>query len=156
MAKTVTCEILPCVFSDHDSVVLQLNLIDIFRRGPGLWRLNLDLLEDENFCDRISKLAENHVLYQKAFPNIHDWWDFLKESIKLASQNFSKTKLRNLNQNCITNLLIEAKRALSGGDDSVKDTIDRLESQLRDINVSTEIRPSAKSTSMDQRRGKTH
>ena len=138
VAKTVKCEIFPCVFSDHDSVVLQLNLIDIFRRGPGLWRLNLELLEDENFCDMISKLVENHVLYQKAFPNIHDWWDFLKESIKLASQNFSKTKLRNLNRNrvCITNLLIEAKRALSGGDDSVKDTIDRLESQLRAINLS--------------------
>ena len=86
----------------------------------------------------ISKLAENHVLYQKAFLNIHDWWDFLKQFIKLASQNFSKTKLRNLNGNqlCITNLLIEAKCVLSGGDDSVKATIDWLESQLRAINLS--------------------
>ena len=138
LQQAVKCEIQPCVFSDHDSVVLNFNLIDMFSHGPGLWRLNLDLLDDEQFCEMISTLVEGHVAYQKAFPTIHEWWDFLKESIKLAAQTFSTDKNRSLNREkvYVNNLLIQAKRALSEGDDTVKATIDRLESQLRAINLS--------------------
>ena len=70
-----SCEILPCVFSDHNDS----------SHGPGLWRVNLELLKDDNFCNLISKTIKNHVLYQEAFTTIFDWWDFLKESIKLTA-----------------------------------------------------------------------
>ena len=46
----VKCEILPCVFSDHDSVHLELNLDNVYSHSPGVWRLNLDLLSDKDFC----------------------------------------------------------------------------------------------------------
>ena len=68
----------------------------MFSHGPGLWRQNLDLVEDENFCEMISNLIENHVANWKAFPTIHEWWDFLKESIKLAAQTFHQDKNRSL------------------------------------------------------------
>ena len=48
-----TCEIFPFVLSDHDSVHLPLDLRDVYTRGPGIWRLNLDLLKDELFCSQI-------------------------------------------------------------------------------------------------------
>lgn len=38
VAHSKQCEILPCVFSDHDSVFLELDLHDIYTHGPGVWR----------------------------------------------------------------------------------------------------------------------
>ena len=81
-ADAKTCEISPFVLPDHDSVYLSLDLHDVYTRGPGIWRLNLDLLNDENFCSQISELILAHVEFMEAFPSIHEWWDFLKESIK--------------------------------------------------------------------------
>ena len=56
-----TCEIFPFVLSDHDSVQLSLDLHDVYTCGPGIWRLNLDLLKDELFCWQISELTSAHV-----------------------------------------------------------------------------------------------
>ena len=45
-----------------------------------------DLFHDENFCDKIKILIRAHDLFRNAFPSVHDWWDFLKES-KFAAIN---------------------------------------------------------------------
>ena len=68
-----TWEIFPFVLSDHDSVHLSLDLHDIYTHGPGIWRLNLDLLKDELFCLQISELISAHVDFMEAFPSIHEW-----------------------------------------------------------------------------------
>jgi len=129
------CEILPCVFSDHDSVNLIINLCDVFSHVPGLWRLNLDLLEDENFCTQVEEIIENHILFQDSFPNIHEWWHFLKTSLKFAAQKFSKSKQRKFNSDKVraTNLLIAAKQALIAGDELEKTSIDRLGNEIKTI-----------------------
>ena len=120
---------MPCVFSDHNLVNLILNLRYVFSHGPGLWRLNLDLLEDENFWAQVEEIIENHILFRDSFPTIHEWWDFLKTSIKLAAQKFSKSKQRKFNGDkvCATNLLVATKHALIAGDESAKTSINQLE-----------------------------
>ena len=135
VSHVFSCEILPCVFSDHDSVNLILDLGDVFAHSPGLWRLNLDLLDDETFCAQVEEIIGNHVLYQDSFPTIHEWWDFLKTSIQLATQEFCKRKQRKLHSDKVrvTNLLIAAKQELIAGDDSAKMTIDSLESELKTL-----------------------
>ena len=45
------------MFSDQDSLVLQLNVIDMFERGPGLWKLTLDLPEELEMVDRVKLLG---------------------------------------------------------------------------------------------------
>ena len=60
-----------------------------FSHGPGLWRLNLDLLDDETFCAQVEEIIGNHILYQDSFPTIHEWWEFVKTSIQLAAREFS-------------------------------------------------------------------
>ena len=150
VSHVLGCEIIPCVFSDHDSVNLILDLGDVFSHGPGLWRLNLDLLDDETFCARVEEIIGNHVLYQDSFPTIHEWWDFLKISIKLAAQEFSKRKQRKFHSEKVrvTNLLIAAKHDLIAGDESAKLTIDSLESELKTLhrvqNEAVKIRSRAK------------
>ena len=77
-------------FYDHDSVYFQYfpaALAHVSTYGPGIWRLNFYLFHDENFCDKIKILIRAHNLFRNAFPSLHDWWDFLKESTKFAAIN---------------------------------------------------------------------
>ena len=123
--------------SDHDSVHLSLDLHDVYTRGPGIWRLNLDLLKDDLFCSQISELICTHVDFIEAFPSIHEWWDFLKESIKETALIFGREKSRKLNRDRvrITNQLIDARRDFLAGNVLAKQTIDNLESELKAILV---------------------
>ena len=45
--QVVSCEIRPCVYSDHDFVFLELNLHTATCRGPGVWKFNNSLLREE-------------------------------------------------------------------------------------------------------------
>ena len=136
-ANATTCEIIPFVLSDHDSVHLSLDLHDIYTGGPGIWRLNLDLLKDELFCSQISELICTHVDFIEAFPSIHEWWDFLKQSIKETALIFGREKSHKLNRDRvhITNHLIDARRDFLAGNVLAKQTIDNLESELKAILV---------------------
>ena len=136
-ANATTCEIIPFVLSDHDSVHVSLDLHDIYTGGPGIWRLNLDLLKDELFCSQISELICTHVDFIEAFPSIHEWWDFLKQSIKETALIFGREKSRKLNRDRvrITNHLIDARRDFLAGNVLAKQTIDNLESKLNAILV---------------------
>ena len=129
-------EISACVFSDHDSVSLSVDLDNVPTHGPGIWRLNLDLLSDEEFCNLITQLIQKLLPYQHAFPSLHEWWDFLKNEIKITAIFFSRDKQRRLNHAKIRalNRLTDTKQALVNGDTSVKDLIVVLENELRAIN----------------------
>ena len=150
LTNSFSCEIYPCVFSDHDSVNFSVDLANVNNHGPGIWRLNLDLLNDEVFCSNVIKIIRSHDSCRKFFPSLHEWWDFLKESIKLAAINFSREKQRVLQGDKIksVNHLILAKRKLLSGDDSVRKTIDDLETHLKFVNFnqqrSHQIRSRAK------------
>ena len=133
----IKCEILPCVFSDHDSVNLELNLDNVYSHGPGVWRLNLDFLSDKDFCAVIVDLIQGHVSLKPAFPSLHDWWELLKDSIRRIAIVFGKQKFRKINSERVrlTNSLIIAKRQLVAGNSTARFTIERLESQLNAINL---------------------
>lgn len=136
VTNVIKCEILPCVFSDHDSVDLIFDVENVFSHGPGVWRLNLALLQDTDFCDTIVQTITKLVEYQRCFPSLHEWWDFLKDSFKDIAQDFGTKKQKQLNYAKVnaTNLLIKAKRDLLAGDDSAKTRIEHLESDLQAIN----------------------
>ena len=129
------CEILPCIFSDHDSVDLMFDIENVFSHGPGVRRLNLDLLQDADFCETIKQVIAQHLEFQCCFPSVHDWWDFLKISFKDIAQDFGKSKQRKLNQDKVTatNFLIKAKRDLLAGDESANIRIEDWESELQAI-----------------------
>ena len=57
--QVTTCQIYPCVYSNHDFVFLDLNLQGAFRHGPGVWKFNNSLLQDEGFCSLIYELIEH-------------------------------------------------------------------------------------------------
>ena len=76
--NTSVCNVFPCVLSDHDFVSLHFNLSFFRVWGPGFWKLNNSLLQDLSFQDVIRKSIDDNISFQHAFPNIKEWWDFLK------------------------------------------------------------------------------
>ena len=79
---TTHCEISPGPFSNPDSVELLFDLPNVFSHGPGIWRLHLDLLEDENFVLRSQNLFENISFIKKPFCPYMIGGTFLKTQLK--------------------------------------------------------------------------
>ena len=129
--STSVCNIFPCVLSDHDFVSLHFNLSSFRVRGPGVWKFNNSLLQDLSFQDAIRKSINDHLRFQRVFPNIKEWWDFLKRSLKEKSIEFAKQKRAEANQERVfyTNKLITLKRRLAN--DNVQQQIVDYESKLK-------------------------
>ena len=53
-----SCKILPSISSDHDIIEITMN-IDKTKRGPGFWKLNNSLLNDNSYKSEIEKLIED-------------------------------------------------------------------------------------------------
>ena len=130
-----SCEIRPCVYSDHEFVFLELNLHTATPRGPGVWKFNNSLLQDEKFCSAISDLITQFLRFRSSFPSDLILWDRLKQEIKSFTINYSRERWRHLSREkiLITNRLIVLKRRLAAGCSSVKNEIIELESQLRQL-----------------------
>ena len=54
MSSFISCDITPCVFSDHDFVSLSFQATGNISRGPGLWKFNFSLLSNNAFSEYIS------------------------------------------------------------------------------------------------------
>ena len=129
------CEILPCVFSDHDYVSLHLDLQNIPTHGPGIWRFNSSLLDDETYCSQVTDILERHILLRETFSSLHEWWDSLKDIVKIATQVYCKSKTRSMNYQLasLTNRLIHAKQSLIEGNTSAPQLIAQLESEIQHL-----------------------
>lgn len=127
-----SCEILPCAYSDHDFVFLDLEIERVCNFGPGVWKFNNSLLSDQLYCDSIASIIDQHTRFKHVFSSIKELWEALKASIRQRSIEFAKTKRRELSreQVSITNRLIELKNSLVNGDSAAKDEILELESTL--------------------------
>ena len=127
VSKVSSYQILPCVFSDHDFVKLDLSLEGIVKYGTGVWRFNNPLLSNADF-----KLLLKHTIADfKAkipdFVSLRDWWDSLKIEIRKTCIGFSvrQHRLQNRNRFVLTKRLIRAKNS-----SRPSAVIDGLEGQL--------------------------
>ena len=133
LSSVKSCLISPCVFSDHEFVSIDLAFDDSPKYGPGVWKLNNSLLEDESYCNKIRSLIDRFLLFKHVFSSSRSFWESLKNDIKLESIAFSKRKQRDLSDErvSLTNRLIALKHRLVSGDSSVKPEITDLESSLK-------------------------
>ena len=134
-AQAVSCEIRPCVYSDHEFVYLEFNLQMTTPRGPGIWKFNNSLLQDEKFCSAISDLITQFLRFRSSFPSDSILWDQLKQEIKWFTIKYSLSRCRQLSLEriLITNRLIFLKRCLAAGCTFAKNEIIKLETQLSQL-----------------------
>ena len=82
-----SCDILACPFSDH-CVLLSLSVPDVVPPGPGLWKLNVSVLEEVDYFALIADFWASWRKQVSLFPSLVKWWDEGKSRIKGLSINY--------------------------------------------------------------------
>ena len=133
------CDFSPCCLSDHDFVNLVFDFRSLVPRGPGIWKFNNSLLDDELFCVFMNDCISDLVSCKQSFHSPKLWWDFFKESFKCDVISFAKEKRRKLNHErvILTNNLISLKHQLvNDNNDTLRLGIISIESCLAALNDS--------------------
>ena len=128
-------DVLPCVFSDHDFISLNLSLDNFSCPRNGIWKFNCSLLSDTCFKNEMSNFIREQKQRFACFESLGAWWDHLKSGIRNFCINFcsQKRKLANRERNRLTNCLISAKRRFVNGASSAASEIRNLESALASL-----------------------
>ena len=86
------CDILPFPFSDHCAVQLSVSVPEAIVPGPGLWKLNLAVLDEPEYVALISAFWAFWRSRAFAFSSLDDWWDEGKREIKRLSIDYCKKR----------------------------------------------------------------
>ena len=87
--------ITPSIKSDHKCVELTAH-IDKYIRGPGLWKINNDILSDEVYKDEIRNTIET-VWRDNQNYDIAARYDFLKYKLRQTTKRYCKIKAKGRN-----------------------------------------------------------
>ena len=88
-------EIIPAVRIDHDAISLELGKLENELKGPGNWKMNCSLLDDEEYEDDIARLIPLWTAYgQKEFTDDRMIWDWIKYNIRAHAIQYSKRKAK--------------------------------------------------------------
>ena len=122
--------VLPCTFSHHDFVCLDLGAFSTWRSG--IWKFNAKLLKDPEFRQSISSLVSDQKSKMSLFDTLGDSWDNLKILIRKFCVDFSarKWQAHNRSRSLLTKELICAKRDFHTGATSDDSTIKYLQNAL--------------------------
>ena len=82
VSSVSSCDVLPCPFSDHCAVLFCVNVPDVTPPGPGLWKFNISVLEEEEYVSLISVFWASWRRRQSSFPSLAKWWEEGKSKIK--------------------------------------------------------------------------
>ena len=92
---TKECNIMHTPFSDHSSIMLNLQSLDQHKRsGPGFWKFNANLLEDEK---HVKEMPENILYLREKYNDVTDLglkWDLIEMKIRSFTLQYSKKKAR--------------------------------------------------------------
>ena len=88
-------ETLPCSCSDHSCIVLNLksNKTNAITFGKSYWKFNNDLLDDDDF---LTSFKYFWALVSRSSTVTLDWWDKMKEKIRLFCIDYSKGRNKRL------------------------------------------------------------
>ena len=104
-------DILPCPFSDHCALSFSFVLPDSVPMGPGLWKLNLSILEEDEYVSLITDFWFFWQRCQSGFSSLTRWWDAGKSHIKRLSINYCKNRNKSkcIERNILVNLVAHLK-----------------------------------------------
>ena len=79
--------------SDHCAVLFSYSIPDVILPGPGLWKLNISILQDAEYTKLITDFWLARRSSQNHFPFLSDWWELGKLKIKNLSIELSRFEL---------------------------------------------------------------
>ena len=88
-------EIIPPVRTDHDPISLELGKLEDELKGPGNWKMNCSLLDDEDYEEDITRMIPLWIAEgQKEFTDNRMIWDWIKYNIRDHAIQYSKRKAK--------------------------------------------------------------
>ena len=132
-----SCSIIPCPFSDHSLVSLNITVPEICPRGPGKWKLNISVLKDDNLVSEITTFWSKWRLRKSGFASLQSWWDAGKSKINGLVINHC-TKLaseRAWSRNLLVNLASHLKSRVDSGAVSCFDVLESVRSRIAEIDL---------------------
>ena len=88
------CEIYSSVAPDHKAIYISLSWSNPTPRGPGLWKFNNSLLNDEEYVNKIRETYAYTCVYYSDSVSKRLFWEMLKMEIRAATISFSKSKAK--------------------------------------------------------------
>ena len=74
---------------------LELGQLENELKGPGNWKMNCSLLDDEEYEDDITRMIPLRTVYgQKEFTDDRIIWDWIKYNIRARAIQYSKRKAK--------------------------------------------------------------
>ena len=120
--------IIPSSFSDHDQVKIDIKWGNNPKWGKGCWKLNTNILNDEEYKKRI---ADDLFIYKlnKPFYDTMEGWDIFKKQVKQTTieyTNYKNSTKKNEKEN-IAQQLKEIKELIDHSDNIDEEIIERKE-----------------------------
>ena len=94
-----TVKIIPAIKTDHSAICLELAFLDNSAPGPGYWKMNCSMLDDDVYVETISKMIPAWV--EEGRRELSDYrcvWDWLKYNIRNFSIQHSKRKSKTIKE----------------------------------------------------------
>ena len=85
-------EIRTSIAPDHKSIFLNIEVGNEFSRGPGLWKFNNTLLEDENYKILIEFYYPQILVKYREVEDKQILWELIKMELRLKTIKYSKEK----------------------------------------------------------------
>ena len=83
-----------CPYSDHDAVAMILTIPTENPRGPGVWKLNVNILKDKQYKHEMNCFLKYWITQEESHEDTAIWWDDLKEQVKRISIKHTVRKVR--------------------------------------------------------------
>ena len=132
-----SCEIVPCPFSDHCAVLLCVTVPDVVPPGPGLWKLNISILEEVEYVRQVENFWSRWRDQKDRFPSLAKWWEAGKSRIKGLSINYccSKSSDTAMKRDLLSRLATHLKERVDGGILSLVGPYQSVLQQLAQLDV---------------------
>ena len=88
--------IYPAIAPDHDAIFISLSLPNQCPRGPGFWKFNNTLLNDEQYVSRVRDTYSQALNYYCHLTDKRLFWRMIKMEIRSATISYSKSKCKRI------------------------------------------------------------
>ena len=120
---------------DHKAIFLSISIKDEFKRGPGNWKFNNQLLDDEVYKTTIKDCVQEALEYYKNIESKRLLWELIKMEIRSKTIIYSKSKRKELKhrESAIQERLQKLDYLICNNLDLSKQTLDEFEEGKKEL-----------------------
>ena len=117
VSSVSTCEIVPFPFSDHCAVLFTFSIPDVIPPGPGLWKLNISILQEAEYVKLNADFWLKWRRTQNNYTSLSEWWELGKFKIKSLTIDYCSnlSKKRQAERALLTRLVDHLKSQVDLG-----------------------------------------